>query len=235
MSKGALAILCAVVCARGAVSSELEDKIAEVSEAIACDVCKDSVADVWDKSVKRQERGDEADAERIEEYIVGLCTTQGLEDEHTVDDNDGDYVFRRKQMRDYEAEGGVVTTVTNPDGTTHETMELKQTVTSEVNTMGGKKRPIDPATWRGIAIQQACRAALITQGSGTRMAELLVQRFWPNADDNSEVDVDVSTHASTEATIKKHVCVDLSKVCAASDLLGPPPNQGGGQEAKSEL
>ena len=36
-------------------------------------------------------------------------------------------------MKDYEAEGGVVTETTRPDGTVEQHMEMKQTVTSEVS------------------------------------------------------------------------------------------------------
>ena len=61
-------------------------------------------------------------------------------------------------MEDYEAEGGVVETVTNPDGTTSQSMKMEQTVQSTVSN-NGAKIPADPKTWIGFAIQQGVMLA----------------------------------------------------------------------------
>jgi len=194
------------------------EKIEAAADSISCAVCKEAVTDVWDKSVARLERGDTTQEELLEKYVESRCTTQGLEDDFTIEEKeDGSYLFRGKNMNDYEAEGGVMTEVVKEDGTVEQHMEMKQTVTSEVNS-NGQKRAIDPTTWRGIAIQQACRNALIRKGAGTVMSSLLFKKFWPEEAEADEDDEDVQKHAGSQAAMIKHVCKDVSKVCKASDL-----------------
>jgi len=213
-----LAMVC-LVFLHEADGRDLKDKVLKAADDITCDVCKEVVADVWEKSVARKERGDETDEERLETFINSKCTSQGLEDDYTVDEDqeNNKFTFRGKNMKDYEAEGGVVTETTRPDGTVEQHMEMKQTVTSEVNSATGTKRAIDPKTWIGIAIQEACRSAVIKNSGGSRMAELVFKKFWPEEDE--EVDEEVTKHAASEETLTKHVCKDIAKVCSTKKLI----------------
>merc|ERR1711939_1058251 len=111
-------VLVLIACSGAENSDETvyKAKIAAATDQIACDVCKEAVGDVWEKSRARKERGDETDEERLEKYVDSRCTSQGLEDDYTIGEDGETFTFRAKNMEDYQAEGGVVETVTNPDG-----------------------------------------------------------------------------------------------------------------------
>ena len=51
-----LAMVC-LVFLHEADGSDLKDKVVKAADDITCDVCKEVVADVWEKSVARKERG----------------------------------------------------------------------------------------------------------------------------------------------------------------------------------
>merc|ERR1712166_1199254 len=189
--------LSALALSASLADAELKQKINKAAKQIACDVCK------------------ETDEERIEKYIDNMCTVNGLQDEHTIKEvGESQFAFRRKTMEDYEAEGGVVETVTNPDGTTSQSMKMEQTVQSTVSN-NGAKIPADPKTWIGFAIQQGCRKALMKRSGGSRMSFLLFRKFWPEEDPDEDDQERVQSFASSEETLRKHICMETSKVCSS--------------------
>jgi len=214
-----LSCACGLIAANGAEEAAMyKKKIITASDQITCEVCKEAVADIWEKSTERLKRGDETDEDRIEKFVESKCTTQGLEDDYTIrEDSAGKYVFNKKTMEDYQAEGGVVETITNPDGTTSESMTMQQTVTSQVDGRGNK-RAIDPKTWKGLAIQQACRNALIIPGTSTVVTNIIMQKFWPEEDAEEEDLNEAKKFASSEEDFRKHICQSIAKVCAADQL-----------------
>jgi len=210
--------LSALALSASLADAELKQKINKAAKQIACDVCKEAVGDAWTKSEERVQRGDETDEERIEKYIDNMCTVNGLQDEHTIKEvGESQFAFRRKTMEDYEAEGGVVETVTNPDGTTSQSMKMEQTVQSTVSN-NGAKIPADPKTWIGFAIQQGCRKALMKRSGGSRMSFLLFRKFWPEEDPDEDDQERVQSFASSEETLRKHICMETSKVCSSKKL-----------------
>ena len=142
-------------------------------------------------------------------------SSSGLADDHTITKVDGKFIFRRKIMDDYSEEMGPNVEwkeVTNADGSVSQQMTQSETVKTDSKT--GERIAEDSTRWKGKAVQEACRRAVIDMGGSSMISKLLFRKFWPDQGDfdayTEELDADVAKHAESEATLRNLICKETS-------------------------